>query len=178
VTASVERFLDTGGDVAVRGTLEQPSTPSPDALVLTHGASGNHDAPLLRAVAAAFVARGIVVLRCDLPFRQARPKGPPSPGGAARDRAGLRRAVEIMRARVRGRVLLGGASYGGRQAKSLRSWTGSCSSPTRCTRPGVPTRPAPRTFRPSACRRSSCTAREIRSAPSTSSKPRVPGLPA
>jgi predicted alpha/beta-hydrolase family hydrolase len=59
------------------------------------------------------------VLRCDLPFRQARAKGPPSPAGAVRDRAGLRRAVELMRARCPGRVLLGGASYGGRQATLL-----------------------------------------------------------
>src|SRR6185503_8493756 len=67
----------------------------------------------------AFAAQRTTVLRCDLPFRQARPKGPPSPAGAARDRAGLRRAVELMRARCPGRVLLGGASYGGRQATLL-----------------------------------------------------------
>jgi hypothetical protein len=74
---------------------------------------------VLRAVADAFAARRTTVLRCDLPFRQARAKGPPSPAGAARDRAGLRRAVELMRARCPGRVLLGGASYGGRQATLL-----------------------------------------------------------
>ena len=119
MSASVERFVDDSGDVAVRGALHRPITPGVDVLVLTHGAGSNHEAPVLRAVAEAFAARRTTVLRCDLPFRQARSKGPPSPAGAARDRAGLRRAVELMRARCPGRVLLGGASYGGRQATLL-----------------------------------------------------------
>jgi predicted alpha/beta-hydrolase family hydrolase len=119
VSSAVERFVDDQGDVAVRGALHPPTTPGADGLVLTHGAGGNHDAPVLRAVAEAFAARGTTVLRCDLPFRQARTKGPPSPAGAARDRAGLRRAVELLRDRCPGRVFLGGASYGGRQATLL-----------------------------------------------------------
>jgi predicted alpha/beta-hydrolase family hydrolase len=119
VTGGVERFVDDAGDVPVRGALHRPSSPGVDVLVLTHGAGGNHEAPVLRAVAEAFAARQTTVLRCDLPFRQARAKGAPSPAGAARDRAGLRRAVELMRARCPGRVLLGGASYGGRQATLL-----------------------------------------------------------
>jgi predicted alpha/beta-hydrolase family hydrolase len=113
----VEPFRDDGG-VPVRGALHRPRAGGRDALVLTHGAGGDHGAPVLRAVAAAFAERGLTVLRCDLPFRQARAKGPPSPAGAARDRAGLRRAVELMRVRG-GRVFLGGASYGGRQASLL-----------------------------------------------------------
>lgn len=116
---SVERFTDDSGDVAVRGILHRPGGAAGDVLVLTHGAGSHHDAPVLRAVADAFATHRTTVLRCDLPFRQARPKGPPSPAGAARDRAGLRRAVELMRARCPGRVLLGGASYGGRQATLL-----------------------------------------------------------
>ena len=116
---SVERFTDDSGDVAVRGILHRPGGAAGDVLVLTHGAGSHHDAPVLRAVAEAFATHRTTVLRCDLPFRQARPKGPPSPAGAARDRAGLRRAVELMRARCPGRVLLGGASYGGRQATLL-----------------------------------------------------------
>lgn len=119
MSGAVERFVDDAGDVAVRGALHRPTSPGVDVLVLTHGAGGDHEAPVLRAVAEAFAARRTTVLRCDLPFRQARAKGPPSPAGAARDRAGLRRAVELMRARCPGRVLLGGASYGGRQASLL-----------------------------------------------------------
>src|SRR5436309_2951619 len=41
------------------------------------------------------------------------------PGGAARDREGLRGAVEAVRASAPGRVFLGGHSYGGRQASIL-----------------------------------------------------------
>jgi predicted alpha/beta-hydrolase family hydrolase len=90
-----------------------------DGIVLTHGASGNAQMPLLVALAAALEARGLVAQRYDLPFRQAKPTGPPSPRGAARDREGLRQAVREMRDRVDGRVLLGGQSYGGRQASLL-----------------------------------------------------------
>jgi len=61
------------------------------------------------------------VLRCDLPFRQKRPHGPPSPSTAAADRAGLKNAVAAMQAIVPGRVFLGGQSYGGRQASMLAS---------------------------------------------------------
>src|SRR5207249_8307694 len=62
---------------------------------------------------------GITVLRCDLPFRQSRPSGPPSPGGAAADREGLRAAADVLRRIAGGRVFLGGHSYGGRQASML-----------------------------------------------------------
>jgi uncharacterized protein len=88
-------------------------------LVLTHGAGGNARAPLLVALGEAFAGRGVTVVRYDLPYRQASPTGPPRPAGAAKDREGLREAVATMRARVRGRVFLGGHSYGGRQASIL-----------------------------------------------------------
>ena len=94
-------------------------TPNTSGLVLTHGAGGNSRASLLVAVDEAFTAAGITVVRYDLPFRQKRPFGPPSPAGAAADRAGLREAVTRMRSLVTGRVFLGGHSYGGRQATML-----------------------------------------------------------
>ncbi|MGH7060324.1 MAG: alpha/beta hydrolase family protein [Stellaceae bacterium] len=103
----------------VRGFLHRPAVPVADGLVLTHGAGGDCNSPSLVAAAEAFEVAGLHVLRCDLPFRQRRPKGPPSPSTAARDRAGLREAVAAMRALVRGRVFLGGHSYGGRQATLL-----------------------------------------------------------
>jgi predicted alpha/beta-hydrolase family hydrolase len=103
----------------VRGYLHRPSGAVEHGLVLTHGAGGNCDAPVLLAAADAFVAAGLCVLRCDLPFRQKRPKGPPSPAGAATDRAGLRAAVTALRAVAPGRIFLGGHSYGGRQASML-----------------------------------------------------------
>lgn len=87
--------------------------------MLTHGAGGNCRAPLLVAAAEAFSAAGITVLRCDLPFRQRRPSGPPSPAGAAADRAGLKAALAALSGIVTGAVSLGGQSYGGRQATLL-----------------------------------------------------------
>jgi hypothetical protein len=74
---------------------------------------------LLVAVAEAFCAAGMAVLRCDLAFREARPHGPPFPAMAAQDRAGLARAVRALRGRVPGKVFLGGHSYGGRQSTML-----------------------------------------------------------
>jgi predicted alpha/beta-hydrolase family hydrolase len=88
-------------------------------LVFTHGAGGNSRSPLLVALAEAFAGAGFTVLRCDLPFRQGRPYGPPRPGDAERDRQGLKHAVAAMRKLVAGRVFLGGQSYGGRQATVL-----------------------------------------------------------
>lgn len=75
--------------------------------------------PLLVAAAMAFAEASFDVLRCDLPFRQRRPTGPPSPSGAAVDREGLRLAVEAMRGLGPRRIVLGGQSYGGRQATML-----------------------------------------------------------
>ena len=103
---------------SVRGFLHSPAAPCGDALVLTHGAGSNCQSPLLVAVASAFAEAGFTVLRCDLPFRQARPKGPPF-GTAAQDREGLRQAVAAARTLAAGRVFLGGHSYGGRQASML-----------------------------------------------------------
>ena len=114
----VER-IDAAGDPPVRGVLHLAGSTKGDGLVLTHGAGSNADAPLLVAVAGAFAERGVIVLRCDLPYRQARPRGGPSPGGAARDREGLRAALRVLRDRVRDRLFLGGHSYGGRQASML-----------------------------------------------------------
>lgn len=103
----------------VRGFLHVPSDPSGDALVLTHGAGANCNAPLLVALARTFSESGVRVLRCDLPFRQKRPYGPPHRGSADLDQEGLRSAVACMRNQVRGRIFLGGHSYGGRQASML-----------------------------------------------------------
>jgi len=106
-------------NAGVRGFLHRPSHPNGAGMVLTHGAGSDCNAPLLIAGAEAFTAAGIHVLRCDLPFRQARPAGPPSRASGPGDRAGLRRAVEAMRSVVSGPIVLSGHSYGGRQASIL-----------------------------------------------------------
>jgi len=116
--ATVSGFTDHG-DPSIRGFLHMPENPSGSALVLTHGAGGNCESKLLVAVADAFAHAGFVVLRFNLPFRQQRPFGPPSPGSAERDQAGLRHAVALMREKASGPVYLGGHSYGGRQASML-----------------------------------------------------------
>lgn len=103
----------------MRGWLHEPGAASGRGLVITHGAGSNCESPLLRAVAEAFAGAGYYVLRCDLPYRQLRAKGPPFPGMAARDREGLRRAAKAMREIAAGRMILGGHSYGGRQATIL-----------------------------------------------------------
>lgn len=117
--SSAEPFVDTSLVPQVRGFVHPPAAPSGDGLVLTHGAGSNSRAPLLVALAEAFAEAGITALRCDLPFRQSRPYGPPRPGDAARDREGLKNAVAALRKLVRGRVYLGGHSYGGRQCTML-----------------------------------------------------------
>jgi hypothetical protein len=112
-------FLDDSCDPAVRGFLHSPETPSGNAIVLTHGAGSNCNAPLLIALSEIFAENHFVVLRCDLPFRQKKPTGPPFPGNAERDRDGLRNAVTALRKNVSGQIFLGGHSYGGRQGTIL-----------------------------------------------------------
>jgi predicted alpha/beta-hydrolase family hydrolase len=99
----------------VRGVLHHPDRPNGNGLALTHGAGSDCHAPLLARVARGFAEAGFLVLRYDLPFRQQRPKGPPFPAAAARDREGVAQAVEMLRGQVSGRIIAGGHSYGGRQ---------------------------------------------------------------
>jgi predicted alpha/beta-hydrolase family hydrolase len=112
-------FEDLGGDPAIHGCLHKPARASGKAIVLTHGAGSDHQSKLLIEMSDALAGSGFTVLRFDLPFRRARPHGPPSPGGAARDRDGLRRAVSVMREQKYRKIFLGGHSYGGRQASML-----------------------------------------------------------
>jgi uncharacterized protein len=125
VTVSAEStpkvFTDVTSDPFVRGFLHHPANPNGKGLVLTHGAGANCRAPLLLAIAEAFAGAGFAVLRCDLPYRQDRPYGPPGPGDAKRDRAGLKNAVAALQNNLANidQVFLGGHSYGGRQASML-----------------------------------------------------------
>jgi uncharacterized protein len=112
-------FRDDSNTASVRGFLHSPENAGGDCLVLTHGAGANCSSPLLVGLADAFCATGLTVLRCDLPFRQLRPFGPPPRGSAERDQQGLMAAVASMRRRTSGRMFLGGHSYGGRQASML-----------------------------------------------------------
>ncbi|MGA7109684.1 MAG: alpha/beta fold hydrolase [Terracidiphilus sp.] len=115
-----EEFVDSlNKNTPVRGFLHRPALAGTDCLILTHGAGANCRSLLLTTLADVFCAAGLTVLRCDLPFRQSRPHGPPPRGGAERDQEGLRAAVASMRKITKGKIFLGGHSYGGRQASIL-----------------------------------------------------------
>jgi len=119
---AIREITDVSAEPAVRGFVHEPVKPTGDGLVLTHGAGANCESKLLVALAQAFAdIAGFTVLRCDLPFRQKRPQGPPFPGSAETDRKGLQRAVEVLNKSLSGKVFLGGHSYGGRQATMLSS---------------------------------------------------------
>jgi predicted alpha/beta-hydrolase family hydrolase len=117
--SSPQVFTDVTVDPFVRGLLHRPTNPNGSGLVLTHGAGSNCKAPLLIALAETFADAGFTVLRCDLPYRQDRPYGPPGPGDGKRDRAGLNNAIGALTNIAPGKIFLGGHSYGGRQASML-----------------------------------------------------------
>jgi uncharacterized protein len=119
IKEAISSFDELSGEPPVRGMLHRAAGSLGDFLVLTHGAGGNMNAALLVALAQDLASAGISVLRCDLPYRQRRPQGPPSPANAKEDQEGLRRAVTLMKEQFRGRAFLGGSSYGGRQASLL-----------------------------------------------------------
>jgi predicted alpha/beta-hydrolase family hydrolase len=108
----VQEALETGG---VRGVLHRSKSPNGDAILLTHGAGSDSNAPLLVALAGAFADAGFLVLRYDLPFRYAAAKGPLNAAAQARDREGVLRAVDEVRKLAKGKIIAGGHSYGGRQ---------------------------------------------------------------
>jgi hypothetical protein len=133
----VREFADNAVDPHVRGYLHLPPAPNGNGLVLTHGAGSNANAPLLVALAETFCTAEFTVLRCGLPYRQARSYGPPGPGDAARDRAGLKNAVAAIKKIISDdsgvgapflarplrekweSIFLAGHSYGGRQSSIL-----------------------------------------------------------
>ena len=109
----------------VFGYIHEPDREPIAGLVLTHGAGANCGSALLVNLATQLAKLGWAVLRCDLPFRQKRRFGPPSPAQAQADRDGLKAAIREMRSKVTGQVFLGGHSYGGRQASILAAEGGS-----------------------------------------------------
>jgi predicted alpha/beta-hydrolase family hydrolase len=97
----------------IAGIAHEPAGAPLGAVVLSHGAGGSRDSPLLVRVCDQWAGRGWLAIRFNLPYRRRRPKGPPS-GSAKADQAGVVEAVELARTLVGGRVLAGGHSYGGR----------------------------------------------------------------
>ncbi len=98
----------------IAGVAHQPAGTPAGVVVLTHGAGGSRDSPLLLRICDEWAARGWLAIRYNLPYRRRRPKGPPS-GSAAGDREGIAEAVALARTLSAGPVIAGGHSYGGRQ---------------------------------------------------------------
>lgn len=100
----------------VHGFLHVPADDPVATLAVTHGAGGDCTAKVLTDLAETWSAHGVVVLRFDMAFRQAKPSGPPHPSKAVADRESVRSAVDYLRSRGPAPMLVGGHSYGGRQA--------------------------------------------------------------
>jgi uncharacterized protein len=87
-------------------------------VVLTHGAGGSRESPLLQQVCDEWARRGWLAVRYNLPYRRRRPTGPPS-GSAGTDRAGIVEAITVCRGLADGPLIAGGHSYGGRQTSMV-----------------------------------------------------------
>ena len=98
---------------AIGGVAHQPDGPPNGVVVLTHGAGGSRESPLLVAICDEWSRRGWLAIRYNLPYRRRRPKGPPS-GSATTDQAGIVEAVAVARSLTGGPLIAGGHSYGGR----------------------------------------------------------------
>jgi uncharacterized protein len=102
----------------IAGVAHRPPDTPAGVVVLTHGAGGNRDSPLLQQVCDEWARRGWLAVRYNLPYRRRRPTGPPS-GSAGTDRAGIVEAVALCRGLSGGPLIAGGHSYGGRQTSMV-----------------------------------------------------------
>jgi hypothetical protein len=98
---------------AIAGIAHEPAGTPTGVVVLTHGAGGSRESPLLIRICDQWAQRGWLAVRYNLPYRRRRPKGPPS-GSARADQDGVVEAIELARTFTSGPVLAGGHSYGGR----------------------------------------------------------------
>jgi uncharacterized protein len=102
----------------IAGIAHEPDGKAKGVVVLTHGAGGSRESPLLKKVCDEWARRGWLAVRYNLPYRRRRPKGPPS-GSATTDQAGVVEAVELARALADGPIIAGGHSYGGRMTSMV-----------------------------------------------------------
>ena len=79
---------------AIAGIAHHPGDPPAGVVVLTHGAGGSRDSPLLVRICDEWAARGWLAVRYNLPYRRRRATGPPS-GSATADRDGVAEAIAI-----------------------------------------------------------------------------------
>ena len=97
----------------IAGVAHEPAGTPTGVVVLTHGAGGSRESPLLIALCDEWSRRGWLAVRYNLPYRRRRPKGPPS-GSSATDLAGVAEAIAVAGGLAEGPVIAGGHSYGGR----------------------------------------------------------------
>lgn len=102
----------------IAGVAHEPDGAPTGVVLLTHGAGGSREAPLLGRICDEWARRGWLAIRYNLPYRRRRPKGPPS-GSAAADQAGIIEAIELAHTLSDGPVLVGGHSYGGRMTSMV-----------------------------------------------------------
>lgn len=102
----------------IAGIVHAPAGSPAGVVLLTHGAGGNRDSPMLQRLCDEWARRGFLAIRYDLPFRQRRPKGPPSGSGVG-DRDGITAAIGYARGLSDGPLIAGGHSYGGRQTSMV-----------------------------------------------------------
>src|ERR1700739_805678 len=80
----------------IAGVAHRPEGTVSGVVVLTHGAGGSRESPLLQQVCDEWARRGWLAVRYNLPYRRRRLTGPPS-GSAATDRAGIVEAIAACR---------------------------------------------------------------------------------
>ena len=102
----------------IAGVAHEPDGTPTGVVLLTHGAGGNRDAPLLVRMCDEWARHGWLAIRYDLPYRRRRPKGPPS-NSAASDQHGIALAIELAHTLTDGPVIAGGHSYGGRMTSMV-----------------------------------------------------------
>ncbi len=102
----------------IAGIAHEPTGKATGAVMLTHGAGGSRESPLLRKICDEWARRGWLAVRYNLPYRRRRPKGPPS-GSAASDQAGVAEAIALAHTLTKGPVIAGGHSYGGRMTSMV-----------------------------------------------------------
>ena len=90
----------------IAGVAHEPDGTPAGVVVLTHGAGGNRESPLLQRLCDEWARHGWLAVRYNLPYRRRRPKGPPS-GSAASDRAGIVEAITVCRGLADGPLIAG-----------------------------------------------------------------------
>lgn len=126
-SAMVERettlVLEDARVAGVDAVVHQPSHRRRPAVLLTHGAGGNLHDEGVTAMARALADAGHLVVRANLPYRQASPRGgPPRAERSVPDLAGVLASARVLAPRTP--WVIGGKSYGGRVATMLAAEDG------------------------------------------------------